>query len=65
MAADPTTIHKGMFLTSTPVNPTLTKVHTAHSVEELDERFDEAARLQALLAKTKAAIEALKSGSKP
>jgi hypothetical protein len=38
----------------------LTKVHAAQSVEEIDEKFDEAARLQAILAKTKAAIDGLK-----
>ena len=47
-----------------PVNPVLTKVLIANSeptLEETDERFDEAARLQEILARTKKAIDALKS----
>jgi hypothetical protein len=54
----------GDFLTSgPPANPVLTKVYVANAepaIDETDEKFDEAARLQAILGKTKAAIEALK-----
>jgi hypothetical protein len=63
---DRTKIEKGMFLTSGPPvsGAHLTKVYAANAeptIDETDEKFDEAARLQALLAKTKAAIDALKS----
>ena len=54
-------IEKGMFLTSgPPADLTLTKVFVTQSVEETDEKFDEAARLHDLLDKTKRAIAALK-----
>jgi hypothetical protein len=63
---DKTLIKAGMFLTSgPPADRQLTKVDAGvkppPTIDETDEKFDEAARLQAILAKTKAAIEALKS----
>lgn len=56
-------IEKGMFLTSGPPanGAHLTKVHTSRTVEETDEKFEEAERLQEILARTKKAIEALKT----
>jgi hypothetical protein len=61
---DRKTIKVGDLLTSgAPVaGSTLTKVHAAQSVEDLDaadEKFDQAARLQALLEQTRKAIAAL------
>jgi hypothetical protein len=59
---DRSQIKAGVFLTSgPPADRWLTKVHVVKpTIDESDERFDEAERLQALLAKTKAAIDALK-----
>lgn len=58
-----TQIKAGMFLTSGPpaTGDMVTKVLAVKSLEEIDEKFDEAARMQAMLEKTRAAIAALKS----
>jgi hypothetical protein len=60
---DRTQIKAGDFLVGGPPAdaPYLTKVHTTQNVEETDERFDEAARWQEILAQTKKALDALKS----
>jgi hypothetical protein len=56
-------VKAGDFLTSGPPidRPMMTKVHTTQNVEETDERFDEAARWQEILAQTKKALDALKT----
>jgi hypothetical protein len=65
MQIDRTKITKGMHMTSgPPADLALTKVFVANvppTIEETDEKFDEAGRLQELLAKTKKAIDALKT----
>ena len=65
MAIERKMVKAGDFITSgPPADLTLTKVFAVNSVEDLeavDKEFDAAARLQEAMAKTKAAIEALKS----
>jgi hypothetical protein len=60
-------IEKGMFLTSgATANPTLTKVFTCTSVEEIeaiDKRFLDAEKLAEAIALTKKALEALRGKS--
>ena len=65
---DRTMVKAGDFLTGGPpvAGAQLTKVHVANAaptIDETDEKFDEAARLHEILEKTKAALDALKGES--
>jgi hypothetical protein len=63
---DRTMVKVGDFITGGPPasGQALTKVYAANAqptIDETDEKFDEADRLQAVLEKTRKAIEALKT----
>ena len=64
MAIERKMVRKGDFLTSGPPADLMTKVFVTETVEALeavDQKFDDAERLQATLEQTRKALRALKS----